>query len=73
MNRSMQVCSLPLKLLNKRMRIYLLLAIRLWKSRSENCTLENKTNEMNWVRQTNSTNNPKTFDQIITLKHSIKE
>ena len=60
--KSMRVCSLPLKLLNQGMQIYLLLAIRLWKSWSEICILQNTTYWMKWLRQTNSKNNTKTFD-----------
>ena len=40
------------------------LAIRLWKSRSENCMLQNRTNEMYWGWKTNSKNNTKIFDQF---------
>ena len=57
-NRRMRVWSLPLKLRNKRM------FIRLRTSGSENCALKNRTNEMNRVRETNSKNNNKTFDQV---------
>ena len=64
----MRVCSLPLKLRNKRMKIYLLLAIRLCKSQNENCMLQNRANEMNWVTQTKS----KKIMLKLTVKHLIK-
>ena len=42
-NRRMRVCILPLKLQNKRMKIYLLIAIRPWESQGRNYTEQKRT------------------------------
>ena len=46
-NKRMRVCRSPLKLQNKRIRIYPLLAIRPQKSRGGNYTKHNRTNKIN--------------------------